>query len=57
METIFDGKVYNYIVVYIDTIIFEFDNLEDAIKGKEELLQNDFYIQKDKISIYSRLKY
>jgi hypothetical protein len=57
METIFDGKVYNYVIVYIDTIVFAFDSLEEAMQCKKKLMQNDFYIQKDKINIYSKIAY
>lgn len=57
METIWNGKVYNYAVVYIDTIVFAFDSLEEAMQCKKELMHDDFYIQKDKIKIYVKLEY
>lgn len=57
METVFDGKVYNYVVVYIDTIIAATNDLETAIKHKQDLLNNDLYLKKDKIKIYVKLEY
>ena len=49
--------MYNYVVVYVDTIIYEDITIEDAIEHKKELLNNDFYIKKDKIAIYTKLNY
>lgn len=57
METIWDEKIYNYVIVYIDTIIAATNDLETAIKHKQELLNGDLYVKKDKIIIYARINY
>lgn len=57
METVFDGIVYNYVIVYIDTIIDATNDLETAIKKRKEYINNDFYLKKDKIIIYARINY
>ena len=57
METIWDEKIYNYVIVYIDTIVAATNDLETAIKHKQELLNGDLYVKKDKIKIYARIDY
>lgn len=57
METVWNGKVYNYVIVYIDTVIFGADTIEEAIKMKNEVKEDSFYLQKDKIFIYVKLNY
>lgn len=57
METVWNGEVYNYVIVYIDTVIFGANTIEEAIEMKNTVKKDDFYLQKDKIFIYTRLNY